>query len=332
MKFKGTWILFFLFLVLIGYLFFVDKPKEKKDLEQKEKAEKLFDFSIDQVQETELTSPKGHFLIQKNPEGKWIIKNFPAQESAPNAVLADSNVVEKIIQEVQGIKTGRVVDEKGADLKSFGFITPEKSITLKLKNSTPLKLIVGDDAPLPQSLYAKRGDSPKVYLTGYGIKIIFENDFWSLRNKHLLSYDQVLIDGVEVNMPDQSWKLTRKGDDWSFNDRPNDKVSEEKLSSFLFSAGTLEGEKVLSEEGNNLKEFGLDPPFVTLRFNIKDKVHTLLIGKMKKEDIVTAMGNPAGPVFSIKKEFLNRIPNREALIKKEPPPSQATTSTINKTN
>lgn len=333
MKFKATWILFLLFLALMAYLFFVDNPKEKKEIEQKEKAEKLFDFSSDQVQQAELLSAKGHFLIQKNPEGKWMVRNILPQESGSLNVLADSNVVEQMVQEMQGLKVGRVVDEKGEDLKSFGFNAPEKSLTLKLKNSSSLKLLVGDDAPLPQSLYLKRGDSPKVYLTGYGIKIIFENDFWSLRNKHLLSYDQILIDRVEVKTPDQSWELTKKGEEWIFNDRPNDKVNEEKLSSFLFSAGILEGDKVLSEEGKNLKEFGLDPPYVALKFHIKDQVHTLLIGKMKKEETVTALGNPAGPVFEIKKEFLNRIPARDELVKKEPPPppSPATTSNSNKT-
>jgi hypothetical protein len=331
MKFKGTWGLLLIFITLIAFLYFFDIPNEKRQNEQKEKAEKLFDFSTDLVQQAELISTKGHFLIQKNSEGKWMVKNILPRESDSLNVLADSNVVERIIQEIQELKSGRVVDEKGEDLKSFGFNAQEKSVTLKLKNSSSLQLLIGDEAPLSETVYVKMGDSPKVYLTGSGIKTVVENDFWKLRNKHLLSYDQILIDRVEVKTPNQSWDLNKKGDEWFFNDRPADKVNEEKLSSFLFSAGTLDGESVLSEEGKNLKEFGLDPPYATLRFHIKDKVHALLIGKMKKEDMVTAIGNPAGPIFAIKKEFLNRISAREELIKKEPSPIPATSSNSNKT-
>ncbi|MFI5303592.1 MAG: DUF4340 domain-containing protein [Nitrospiria bacterium] len=326
MRFKATWVFLFIFLALVSYLLLFENPKEKKEAEQKEKAEKLFDFSPDQVRQAEIYSTKGHFMIEMNPEEKWIVKNISDAGSSSVNVLADSRVVERLIQQFGQLKPIRVVEENGENLKGFGFIVPEKSVALSLKNGIILKLLIGDDAPISQTLYVKRADNAKVYLTDNTIKSIVENDLWTLRNKHLLSYDQVLIDRVEVQLPGESWELTRKGDEWILNDRPSEKINEEKLSSFLFSAGTLEGERILSEEGKNLKEYGLDTPYATLRFHIKEKTFTLLIGKMNNEEDLAALGNPPGPVFQIKKEFLKQIPLKEDLIKKPPPPLPAATS------
>ncbi|MBI1824597.1 MAG: DUF4340 domain-containing protein [Nitrospirae bacterium] len=329
MRYKATLILFLLFLGLVSYLFLIDNPRIKKEAEKKEKAEKLFDFSIDQVRQVELDTSGGHFLMTKNAEEQWMVKNLQGEPTGN--VVADSNVVERIIREIHELKPTRIVDEKGEDLKGFGFNMPEKSVTLTMKEGPILKLLIGDEAPLPQTLYLKRGDNGKIYLSNAGIRVIVNYEFWNLRNKHLLSYDQVLIDHVEVKLQDHSWEVAKKGDDWIFPGQPGEKVNEEKLSSFLFSTGTLDGERVLNETGTNLKEFGLAPAYATLIFHIKDKIYTLLVGKSKNEEKITAMGNSEGPIFEIKKDFLNKIPNRNELIKKEPPPSPATTSGVNNT-
>jgi hypothetical protein len=326
---RGTFILLFFFLVVVSYLFLFDNPRVKRETEKKEKAEKLFDFAPDQVQQAEIVSSTGHFLISKNADGKWMVKNLQGEPSVN--VLADRNVVDKIVQEMHEVKPTRVVDEKGDDLAGFGFKSPEKSVALTLKDGMKLKLLIGDEAPLAQSLYLKRGDNAKVYLSDSGIRLLVNYEFWNLRNKHLLSYDQMSIDHVEVKMPDRGWELIKKGDEWTFQDKPGEKVNEEKLSAFLFQAGTLDGEKVLSETGTDLKTYGLDPPAATLIFHIKDQVHTLLVGKANKDQKVAALGNTAGPIFEIKEDFLNRIPTREELVKKEPPPAPAVTSGMIKT-
>ena len=78
-----------------------------------------------------------------------------------------------MIQKIHELRTTRLVDEKGNDVKSFGFVTPEKSTGVTLKNNSTLKLLIGDDGVLSQTLYVKRGDNPKIYLAGADIKTIF---------------------------------------------------------------------------------------------------------------------------------------------------------------
>lgn len=322
MKHKATWAILIIFLALSAYLVFFDIPKEKKEIEQKEKAEKLFDFLADQVLQVETFSPKSHFLFQKNPEEKWMVKNIPLQNavgSPSHNVSADPQVVDEIIQKVHELRTSRLVDEKGDDLKYFGFVTPEKSMVVTLKNNSTLKLLIGDEGALSQTLYVKRGDSGKVYLAGADIKSVIEKDFWELSNKHLVSFDQGAIDQIEVKSPKSSWALVKKGIGWRLTDRPNQTVDEAKISSFLFQVGSLEGEKVLSEEAKNLKEYGLDPPLASLKFQAKEKAYLLLIGEKnrnqeKQDEWLTALGDSSGPIFQIKKEFLDKIPAKEGLI------------------
>ncbi|MHB8484038.1 MAG: DUF4340 domain-containing protein, partial [Nitrospiria bacterium] len=285
---------------------------------------KIFEFSSGEVLKVELVSLKGHFLFQKNPDGKWMVQNIPRDTaSAPLSVLADLREVETIIQKISDLRPSRVVDEKGDDLKSFGFAGPERSAAVTLKNNSVLKLRIGDDGALSRTLYVKREDAGKVYLAGSEIRSIIEKDFWELRNKHLMSFDQGLIDQIEVTAPGKSWSLARKGEEWTLGDRPKDKIDEAKVSSFLFQAGTLEGEKILDEEAKNLKEYGLDKPVVSLSFHSKEKTYTLLIGKTKRpepdHEELAALGNPSGPVYQIKKEFLDKIPAKEDILKKEEP-------------
>ena len=111
MKYKGAWILVLLFLLLVGYLYLIENPREKKEAELKEKAEKLFDFSIDQGSEVELLSPKGHYLLHKSKENQWTVRN--AEGAGGADVAADSSIAERILEELHRLKPDRVIDEKG---------------------------------------------------------------------------------------------------------------------------------------------------------------------------------------------------------------------------
>jgi hypothetical protein len=182
-KYKATWGLLLIFLGLIAYLYFVDLPRDKKEAEKKEKDEKLFNFISSDVDQVEILSSNGHLFIQKNSEGGWTVKNLVPEPKASLPVLADSKEVDTIIGTVHDLKSGRVVDEKGEDLKTFGFGVPEKSVTMTLKDHSSLKLVLGADGALSESVYVKRGDRGTVYLTDAWVKQVFEKDFFALKSK-----------------------------------------------------------------------------------------------------------------------------------------------------
>ncbi len=180
-KYKATWGLLFILLGLIAYLYFVDLPRDKKEAVKKENAEKLFNFLSSDVDQVDIVSSNGHMFIQKHSEGFWTVKNIVPQESV--AVLADSKEVDTIIGTVHDLKSGRIVDEKGVDLNSFGFGVPEKSLTLTFRDHSSLKLVLGADGAISQTIYVKRGDRGTVYLTDAWVKQVFEKDFASLMKK-----------------------------------------------------------------------------------------------------------------------------------------------------
>lgn len=329
LKNKPILILAVILILLSAWLVWVDNPQMKREEEKKEKADLLFNFPEVAVEGVELFSSKGHFVILKLPNGKWTISNPVEGREGPAALFADTGEVEAIIRQVHDLRYSRSLDEIAPDLKSYGLAEPRGKVVLKIKGKGEETLLLGEDAPGGQTFFIKKGADPKVYTAQSSLRGSFEKELFTFRNRHLLrDLNEASVNEVMVKTKESDWHLTRNGENWVLTGSPEAKIEGPKVSGFLMQLEELEGEKVLSETAKDIARFGLSRPIATIQIKDKEnKSRSLLIGQYREGNSIdllyAAMGEPAGPIFQIRNDFISSIPKKESLIKKPEPPKPA---------
>src|SRR5262245_52541344 len=113
-----------LLVVLIGlgtYIYYTwDQPASSGTTTN----EKLFTVQADQIHELKVTSESGEITSLKKEGDSW-------QITSPVIVPAADSEVSTLTSTIAGLETTRVVDEKPADLNTFGLLTPRISVEFK---------------------------------------------------------------------------------------------------------------------------------------------------------------------------------------------------------
>ncbi|HXN06398.1 MAG TPA: DUF4340 domain-containing protein [Nitrospiria bacterium] len=329
LKNKPILILAVILILLSAWLVWVDNPRMKREEEKKEKADLLFNFPEEAVQGVELFSSKGHIVLLKSSDGKWMISNSVDGKEGSAALPAETGEVEAIIRQVHDLRYSRSLDEPGPDLKSYGLSEPPGKVVLKIKGKGEETLLLGDDAPGGQTFFIKKGAETKVYTVQSSLRGSFEKELFAFRNRHLLrDLNEASVNGLEVKSKEIGWQLTRNGESWVLMGNPEAKIEVRIVSGFLMQLEELEGEKILSETSKDTARFGLARPIATIQIKDKgNKAVSLLIGQYReensKEPLFAALGEATGPIFQIKNDILSLIPKKESLIKKPEPPIPA---------
>src|SRR5262245_58913871 len=100
-------------LVLGGYIYLVEIPREKKEAEGK----KLVALDKDAVEEISLTYPERSISLKKTEAGKWRIVQ-------PVEADADEPAVNNLITALIDAEVKRTLDEVSQDLTIYGLTAP----------------------------------------------------------------------------------------------------------------------------------------------------------------------------------------------------------------
>ncbi len=272
MKFKGTLWMAALFFGLVLYYYLVDIPAEKKQTEEKERAEKILLFETGQVEE---------FILKKKDETIHLKRKSPKDWELlkPVQARADASAASSLLSLLQSARFSRVVEDSAQDLAVYGLKEPSMEITLQLKGEGKKTLLVGDDHPMSQYLYIKRGDENKVLLAGVNRKD-FNKSVFDLRDKRLLRFQNEEVVRIKFQNDGKSFELSKLNEQWEINDGKKTKGDGDEIVRFLGLVRDFKVKKFLDENPDSLKEFGLDTPNARLILETgKDnKPMTLLVG------------------------------------------------------
>lgn len=272
MKFKGTLWMAALFLGLVLYYFLVDIPGEKKQTEEKERAEKILLFETGQVEE---------FILKKKGETIHLKRKSPKDWELLKPVLAggDAPAASSFLSLLQSARFSRVVEDSVKDLSVYGLKEPSMEITLKLKEGGKKTLLVGDDHPMNQYLYVKRGDENKVLLAGANRKD-FNKSVFEFRDKSLLQFTDKEVVKIKFHNYGKSFELNKLNDQWDILHTRKAKGDVDEISRFLGLVRKFKVKEFLDDNPDSLKEYGLDTPSarLTLETGKDNKPLTLLVG------------------------------------------------------
>ncbi len=287
-----------------GYYFYFEivKPHQKQQAEQL--AKKVFQLSIDQVSAIEiLTRDKPPVRLAK--ETQWRI-NEPIQAEV------DGTSLNALLYSLESLQRDQQLTEATSDnLKMFGLQEP--ALVLRFKTGeTWRELFVGDLNPVGDAYYAKTGDGPAIFLMARGNWSIFNKQAHELRRRQLFVFDPPSVTALDVSWQGgEHFGVTKDGTgSWKSPDHADKVIKKSKVDHLLDQIHWLRALDFLADNAEDLKPWGLDPAFVTIKLQLKTNQEVTL--QLSLEDSnkrrVAAVASQLPGVVQVVGDILQQVP------------------------
>ncbi len=295
-RFKTTILLAAALLLLTAYLVVVEIPQQEKAKQAEQTADQLFNFANSDVQTVELHYPASEIELRKSQDGKW-------QVTKPLKTEADQREVQSLISTIGDIRFTRVVEEAAAHLPEFGLDHPNVDITLTLPDRAE-RLLLGDDGPMPGTLYAQKDGDPRVVLAQQWIKGSLTRTAFDFRTKIVLPIDHDKVDQLQLEFPKQRFLLAKQDNHWLLKNPIEGSADEDSLNSLILMLQNLRATFFIDagpEREKTLK--GLRKPLVTLTTreseNGAQKSQTARFYDAPEKDSVYLITEPDKPIYRV---------------------------------
>ncbi len=253
MKPRTTLILAAVLIVLgVVVLIFEDRGAKKK--ETLERAAKLVDLKSEDLVKMELKTADGLLIFERDDKGDWRL-------TAPLEALADSYEAGSLADNFSSLRIQRVVETEASDLATYDI--PSREVALWAKGrEEPVRVLVGMENPIDNSLFAKREDDPRVVLIAGYLKSTLEKTLLDFRQKDIFRFETGEVRSVRIRAPGVSWEAAWENDGWLLRSPVRALASKSKIENLFSSLSSLRAKEFVSEDkkAGDLKTFGLDRP------------------------------------------------------------------------
>ncbi len=209
MKSTGLLIAAALLAALTGTLYWSDHHKTADATAMPvDAAPKIFTLKDADLSKIEIKK-KGteEVALAKNDAGKW-------QITSPAQLSADQDAVSSMASTLSSLNSERVVEDKASDLKQYGLTEPAIEVDIATKDGKSQKLLLGDDTPAGNAVFAATAGDPRVFTIASYTKTSIDKSPSDLRDKRLLTADFDKISQVELDAKKQSIEFGRNKDAW----------------------------------------------------------------------------------------------------------------------
>lgn len=299
MRFKSTAVLFLVFAVLGGYVYFTEIRGKEERQKQEEAKKKIFAIDEKTVTEISLTYPDRTITGARKGERDW-------QITSPTGLEADSDEWEQLASNLPRIERGDTVAQNAQDLSAFGLKDPPVKVSAKTSDGKTVEILFGAENPKKTFNYATvpGGD---VFLTASNWSRTFTKNVSDLRNKKVLDFEIEDIDNVKVVEAAREFDAQKAGEDWELKKPIAAKADAAEISTFVSS---IKFARVNSfpEPPVDGTAAGLDKPSLTVTLHdAKAKTdRTLLVGKAAETDKFYARDASRPTIFIIDKEIAEK--------------------------
>jgi hypothetical protein len=267
---------------LAGAVFWSNKKtKADADKPATETTPKVVTLPEDDIRQLVIKRRSGESTsLKRDDAGKWDI-------TAPKALPGDKFAIDAVTNALANLSSDRMVDDKVADsdLASYGLAPAVVELDATLKNGKTTKLLIGEENPTGNDVYAKVEGDPRLFTTLSANKGNLDKTYRDLQDRHLLSIEPEKVSRVEMTAKGQSFEFGRAGNsEWTIlkpkpmradGSQVQDLV--QRLRGAVFDASTDEGEK--KAPGS----FASGTPVATIKLTDSNGTQTLEVRKAKDE-------------------------------------------------
>jgi hypothetical protein len=299
MKFKGTSILFILFVALGLFVYFTEF-RNREAREQQEEAEKrALQIEEQDISEIRLIYP-GLTIAGVRRGETWVM-------TEPAGIEADTEAWNQIAGNIPRIERAETVATESSDLQPFGLDVPLTRLEAKTSDGKSFQLLFGNENPRKIHNYAKFADSNEVFLVPNSWPRLFQKTVADVRNKKLLAFEIDDIDAVRIEA-DQRVELRKSGMEWLLNAPIETRADSSEATTFISSIQFARAQS-FAEPEMNPADAGLDAPAVrvTLHDGKANLDRVLLIGKEAQPGQFYARDAARDTIFIIDKEISDKV-------------------------
>jgi len=300
MKPKTTLILLGVFAILLATtLLFESRSKARK--ETKEKSEKLIDLQSADIEKITLKNESGTITFKRGDKSEWsMIEPLEAQ--------ADSYEVNRLAEDFSNLKFERVVEAEGGDPAKYEI--PQKELTLWSKGQTePVRLLIGMENPLDNTLFAKRDDDKRIVLLASYLKHNLEKKPFDFRQKDIFRFESEDVGSIKLKAKDIAWEARKRDADWFLEAPVKALAKKSRIEDVLRALSNIRAKEFVSEEKREpeIAQFGLREPEYSIALSLPAKNQEVVFSLHKQDEIVYATSSVSPKIVSAESQVLTDI-------------------------
>jgi len=209
MKLRGLLIAIIVLAGLTGALYWSNRhPKsaETSDLTVSP-VPKILSLKEDDVSRIDIKKKGGAELLLAKNNGKW-------QITAPQPLSAEQAAVAGMLATLSSLSAERLVEERSGNLSQYGLAAPAFEAVVTEKDNKAHKLLLGDNTPTGNAVYAQLAGDPRVFTIASSVKNSINKTANDLRDKRLLTVDPEKISRITLTAKKQDIEFGRNKDEW----------------------------------------------------------------------------------------------------------------------
>jgi len=289
MKSRTVLILALILLVLGAWVYLYEIKGGEKRKEAQAEADKVFRFKKEEIAEVFLR-PAG---IHLKKEGESWVMTEPVQSAV------DKWTVEGLLSSIEGVRHERVIEDKPPDYAVYGLKPPrfEVEVAHGQKRDT---LYLGDKNATETYVFAKKGSSPEVFLTGTSILWNVDKKPFDFRDKTVLAFEKDQVSKFTLQAEGRKFSVAKSEGKWRLTAPLEDEADPSKVDQLISALHDARVREFVEENPADLKPYGLAKPrlVVDLYLGQTQARKTLLVGT-PKGDKVYAKDEARNPVFLV---------------------------------
>ena len=283
MKSRTTWVLVVIALVIGGFVA-LDYYKGTSTEEALAKSKRLLDFQSKDITglKIELTN---HVYALTKVGDRWQIKQ-------PLNVRANDSTVSSILDELEFAERNRTITRKElGSMKpaEFGLQSPRARVTLQARKGE-MVLLVGNDTPTKDAVYAQVQGSPDVLVTSKSVYDRVNRTLDDLRDRTVVDFEPASATRLEIRSADRVIELARSISAtnsearWALTRPLAARADQRKVSELLTDLNELRVTDFVSEDPKDIHTYQLDEPEREITVWTGDSGKTVLLGRPLTND------------------------------------------------
>ncbi|MFQ6037762.1 MAG: DUF4340 domain-containing protein [Candidatus Aminicenantales bacterium] len=296
MKFRTTWILLAVFVVLLAVVYLLEFRGSTQESEE----EKLVSLSSDDVEKIVFKTGEETLTFEKKGED-WMM-------TSPLEAKADRYEVNRLAEDFADLAIQRVVEETPADLEKYGI--PEKEVLLYSKgDETPIRVLIGMENPLDQTFFAQREGETRVVLISSTLKSLLEKKAFDFREKNIFKFETDKAETIRLKAKDIRWEADKQEDEWFLKKPVQALARKSKISDVLYALSNLKAKAFVSEDKTKaqLREYGLEKPAYEVDVSLPSENQKITFLIHKKDDKVFATTSMSPKIIEVADSILTDL-------------------------
>jgi hypothetical protein len=245
------------------------------------------------VVELTLTTSAGDVTNLEKDGEDWRI-------AAPVTAPASSSEASSLTRTLESLELVRVVEEDPTGLDQYGLDSPQITIEFRsTQEGRSGKLIIGDQTPTGDNLYAMREGESQIFLIPSFQKSSFERSTFDLRDKSVVKFARDRVTGVTVEQADSRFQLDKRDGAWTLTQPVGARADNGTIEGLVGRLETTQMKSVVADEAtpDDLQEYGLDSPVISITLDGTDA--SLLVGNDASDEEVYAKDAAGSVIFTV---------------------------------